>query len=157
VVDFDDVYIDVAEPAAMYDATGEWATTGSTPWATTGCGLPDVNDTDTITITQSDNNLIVVVPDDEGDMTLTGSVYGESYYFKRIKEDGAETEIMYGTFSLSQDTEGNGSISIIRTDGVERCEAGFDIAIFKLPTGGKGISGTDSGGGGGCFITFLRQ
>jgi hypothetical protein len=156
VVDFDDVYVDIAEPAAVYDATGQWEVTSSNLWAASGCGLPDVNDTDTITITQAGNDLTLVVPDDAGDMTLTGMGYGKSYYFKSTEEEASQTEVFYGTFTLSQITKGSGSISMIWTEGNKVCEAGFDITMNKLSDDDDGDDSSDGdGNSNSCFIGTL--
>lgn len=157
-VDFDDVYVDVAEPAAVYNAAGQWTVSYSNPWASSGCELPDVSDTDTITVTQSGNDVTLVVPEDEGDMTLTGNVYGESYYFSLREEESGETEIIYGTFTLSQDSAGAGSISIIWTDINDLCEMGFDISMTKLSGDGDGDNNDDDGGSRDvCFIGTLSH
>jgi hypothetical protein len=131
-VEFDDVYMDVAEPAATYNATGDWQITTSNPWAGSGCDLPDVGETSPVTITQNGNDLTMVVHDDEGDITLTGFVYGDTYAFMMTEENIGETEITYGIFRLSQNTSGAGNVTFIWTDGVERCELGFDVTLAKL-------------------------
>ncbi len=154
-VEFDDVYVDVAEPVATFNTTGDWKLTTSNPWADGICELPDVGDTTNVTITQNGNDLTMVVHDeDEGDITLTGYVYGDTYTFKVTVEDNGETEILYGVFTLSKNTSGAGSAAFIWTDGVERCESGFDIAFAKSGTGDGGGGG---GGGGGCFIETLSN
>jgi len=158
VAEVDDVYVDVAEPAATFDATGDWELTTSNPWADSGCELPEVGDTTNITVTQNGNDLTLVAHyDEEGDITLTGDggwVYGDTYVFKMTEEDNGETELVYGIITLSQSISGVGNLSIIWTDGVERCESGFDVTITKSPTGDD--DGGGGGGGGGCFFNTLR-
>ena len=152
-VEFDDVYIDVAEPAATFDATGDWELTTSNAWAVGGCDLPDDGETTNITITQVGNDLSLVVHDeDDGDTTLTGYVYGNTYTFEVTEEDGGETEIVYGIITLSKNISGTGNITFIWTDGFEWCEAGFDVSIAKPSNGGGG-----GGGGGGCFVETLTH
>ena len=151
-VEFDDVYTDVAEPVATFDATGDWELTTSNAWAVGGCDLPDDGDTTDVTITQVGNDLTLVVHDeDDGDTTFTGNVYGNTYTFEVTVEDDGETEIVYGIITLSENASGSGSVTFTWTDGVEWCEAGFDIAIAKLS------DGDDGGGGGGCFIETLNH
>jgi len=156
-VEFDNVYIDVLEPPATYDATGDWELTTSSAWADGACELPEVGDTTNVTITQNGNDLILVVHDeDDGDTTFSGWVYGDTYVFKVTVEDDGETEVIYGTFTLSKKTSGTGSATFIWTDGVERCESGFDIAFAKSGTGDDD-GGGGGGGGGGCFIETLSN
>ena len=153
--EFDNVYTDVAEPVATFNATGDWKLTTSNPWTDGACELPEVGDTTNVTITQDSNDFTMVVNDnDEGDITLTGNVYGDTYTFKVIVEDDGETEVLYGAFTLSKSTSGTGSAAFIWTDGVERCESGFDIAFAKSGTSDGGGGG---GGGGGCFIETLNN
>ena len=152
VVEVDDIYVDVAEPAATFDASGNWELTVSDFWDNSGCGLPDASDAD-ITITQSGNDFTLVVQDDEN-TTLSGKVYGDTYGFKDTEEDNDETEIFYGIFTLSQETSGAGNVTFIWFDDVDYCESGFGITINKKATGGDG--GDDGGGGGGgCFVKTL--
>jgi hypothetical protein len=150
-VEIDNVYTDVAEPVATFDATGDWKLKASNPWTDGVCELPEVGDA-AVTITQVGNDLTLVVHDeDDGDTTLTGFVYGNAYTFKVTSEDGGETETVYGIITLSKNTSGTGSITFIWTDDFERCEAGFDVAISKPSNGGGG------GGGGGCFISAMNK
>jgi hypothetical protein len=154
-VKFDDINVDVAEPAATFDATGDWEISGSHPWSFSGCDLPDVNDTSPISITQTGNEFTMVVHEDEGDMTIEGKVYGNSYTFLRRDEENGETEIVYGVFNLSQDTSGGGNVTFVWTDGIDYCETGFDIALAKTTTDGS--DGDGGGGGGGCFVSGLNK
>lgn len=153
-IEFDDVYTDVAEPVAIFDATGDWELTTSNAWAIGGCDLPDDGETVDVTITQVGNDLTLVVHDDEGDTTLTGYVYGNTYTFEVTSKDNGETEIIYGIITLSKSTSGTGNVTFLGTDGVEWCEAGFDIALAK-PSDEDGSGG--GGGGGGCFILTAIQ
>ena len=91
-VEFDDVYVDVAEPPAVYDATGDWEITDSDPWSELGCDLPDDDSTTDVTITQTQNgnDFTLVAHTDEGDFTFDGVVHGESYYFL----SDVETEVI---------------------------------------------------------------
>ncbi|MGV7223412.1 MAG: hypothetical protein ACQ9MH_18015 [Nitrospinales bacterium] len=153
-VEFDDIYIDAAEPQATFDANGDWKLTTSNAWAVGVCDLPDDGETTDVTITQVGNDLTLVVHDiDDGDTTLTGYVYGNNYIFEVIAEDDGETEIVYGIITLSKSTSGNGSITFIWTDGFEWCEAGFDVSIAKPSNGGGG----GGGGGGGCFVEIITH
>jgi len=133
VVEIDDVYTNVAEPAATYDAGGKWELIASNSWATGMCDLPAVGDTVDITITQNGNDLTVVGHDDDGDTTLNGYVYGDTYTFINTEVDGNETEITYGIIVLSDNDSGSGNMSVLWMDGIDRCESGFDITITKLP------------------------
>lgn len=157
-VEFDDVYTDVAEPVAIFDATGDWELTTSNAWAVGGCDLPDDGETAGVTIAQVGNDLTLIVHDDEeGDTTLTGNVYGNAYNFEVTSEENGETEIVYGIITLSTSTSGIGNFTFIWTDGVEWCEAGFDISMAIL-SDEDGDVGGGGGGGGGCFIlTMLKQ
>ena len=151
VVEFDDVYVDVAEPGATYDANGDWELTVSNLWANSGCDLPDASDDD-ITITQNGNDITFVVHDDYG-TTLEGNVYGDTYTFKMTEESNGETEIKYGVFTLSDSTSGAGNVTFVWFDDTDSCESGFSISMTKSPTD----DGGGGGGGGGCFIPTLIQ
>jgi hypothetical protein len=154
--EFDDVYIDVSEPAATFDATGDWELVSSDLWSTTGCELPDVDETTDITITQDGNEIELIASDDEGDITFDGYVYGDTYIFSRTEDEGGETERTYGIINLSGATSGSGSISFIATDGIDTCEGGFAAELTKTSTGDSGDGGGGDGGGGGCFISTLK-
>jgi hypothetical protein len=152
-VHFDDVYVDVAEPPAVYDATGDWEITTANAWADSGCDLPDVDETTGMSVTQNGNDLTMIAHNDDGDDTLTGKVYDESYYFEMTETQGLETNIVYGTFSLSQNALGSGNVVFIWFDDVDYCESGVDITIAK-PAPAAGDDSDDNGGsnGGVCFI-----
>ncbi len=81
-VEFDDVYVDIAEPPATYDASDEWELTGSNPWSDSECDLPDVGDSIDLTITQDGNDFTMVVHSDEEETYVRWhAVYGETYRF----------------------------------------------------------------------------
>lgn len=156
-VDFDNIYVDVAEPAATFDAAGDWEATGSNPWSISGCDDPDVSGTTDITITQNANNLTVVAHDDDGDTTFNGYVYDDTYMFMNTEVEGNETEDTYGIIVLSDNNSGSGNISVVWTDGIDTCEVGFDISISKSSTGDDNDDGGGGGGGGGCLINTLNH
>lgn len=153
-IEFDDVNVDVAEPAATFNATGDWELNTSNLWADSGCDLPDVDSTDDVTISQSVNDITFVVHNEDEDTTLTGKVYGDTYAFLLREENNEETQVAYGIFTLSQSTSGSGNVTFIWTDGVQRCESGFDMALTKASA--DGTDGDGGGGGGGCYIDCLR-
>jgi hypothetical protein len=130
-VDIDNVYVDVGEPAATYNATGEWSLTDSNPWSEGGCELPYIGDTTDATFTQNGNDFTVVVHEDEGDSTFTGRVFGNSYYSIKIEEENGDTETLYIIFTLSQTTSGAGGVTAHETDGIDECYLGFNIAFNK--------------------------
>jgi len=93
---------------------------------------------------------LVVHDENDGDITLTGFVYGDTYAADEREEENGETNIVYTIFALSENTSGSGNVSIIWFDNDDYCEMGFDISLVKPSTGGDG-----GGGGGGCFIEAL--
>jgi hypothetical protein len=154
--EFDDVYVDVSEPAATFDATGDWELVSSDLWSTAGCELPDVDEKIDITITQDGNEIELIASDDEGDTIFDGYVYGDTYIFSRTEDEGGETERTYGIFNLSGTTSGSGSVSFIATDGIDTCEGGFAAELTKASTGDSG-GGGGGGGGGGCFLNSIWE
>jgi hypothetical protein len=141
VVEFDDVYVDIAKPPATYDATGEWELIGSNPWTDLGCELPDVGGTTDLTIAQTGNDFTMVLHDDEGDLTFDGVVYGESFWFLSDVEIEGDREANYGVFHLSQALSGIGSFtSYFFSDGIYQCRRGFNIALTAPDADGDGIS-----------------
>ena len=148
--EFDNVYVDVAEPPSIYDANGHWTTTGSSPWST--CDeVPTVED-DTIEIKQDGKDISLIVPGDDGEITLTGSVIGDTYRFMRDVTVEGDREVTYGVIHLSQSTSGVGSVTIHNwDDGVYQCVSGFNITLTKLADDDDG----GDGGGGGCFISTM--
>jgi len=153
-VEVDDVYVDVAEPPAIFDASGDWQLTVSDFWRNTGCSLPNASDAEG-TFSQTGNDFTLVVDDDET-TTLSGKVYGDTYTFFEREDDNGETEIIYGIFTLSDAASGSGNVTIIWFDDEDYCEVGFGLSLTEGSADGGGGSG-GGGGGGGCFIEILSQ
>lgn len=131
-VEFDNVYVDVAEPSAIYDANGYWKLVTSEPWS--NCIEQPTVDSSNIQITQNVNDISVIVPDDEGEMILNGVVIGDSYWFLRDVENGSDRELIYGIFHLTQGKSGTGSVTVHSwVNGSYSCAWGFNTAITKRP------------------------
>jgi uncharacterized delta-60 repeat protein len=137
-----------------YDATGTWTYSTTNNWVdpgTAGC-LPDEDETGTVSITQSEENVTMV--DDHGH-TWTGAVTGPDYTLSTTypEEDGTTT--VTGDFALSSSTSGSGTTGWFWTDGFLSCNGGNDLNITKgaAPTPPPAAGGDGGGGGGGgCFI-----
>ncbi|GAI28504.1 unnamed protein product, partial [marine sediment metagenome] len=136
---FGDVYTGYTAEAT-YDATGDWDYTETDVWDTCRPGLQP--GTETLTITQNENDFTLVV---DGD-TITGTVSGS--YYESFDQDGGRA---YVSFTLSSSSSGSGRHEELQQWGAEWCEAGALFTLTKQaaapPAGGGG------GGGGGCFIT----
>ena len=147
---FDDVYVDTQQAQATYDAAGEWDFSTSNTWASGGAGcVPDDPNTGTVTITQTENNVTLVVHDADGDIMFDGIVSGDTYYLTTSLDEDGVTQTINIIFTPSSETSGTGKVTYYWTDGIETCDGGFDIA-FTEQAGQPGVAG--GGGGGGCFI-----
>jgi hypothetical protein len=127
---------------ATYDGTGTWDYSTANNWVLGPCP-PQGDETGTVTITQTGNDITLTV---DGD-TLPGIVSGATYAVFAFETGANEQFTMYITFTLSSSTSGSGTITWSWTDGVDSCEGGAELTVTRgAPAPGGG------GGGGGCFI-----
>ena len=123
--------------AATFDATGDWYLSISNGWTDGGADCPvEVDKTLTARITQSGNNVTVVVLDAEaeGDVIFTGYISGAVYHLSAywVEDDGNEVTIA-GSFTLVSNETGSGKLDIAIFDPTAqtKCNKGMDIGLSK--------------------------
>jgi hypothetical protein len=142
--EFDLAMVKEGTPAA-YDASGDWNYTTSENFVIEGFACdPDEPETGTITITQDDPDVTMVVEDDAGDLVFTGTVSGAFYTLEATYDDEGDTVTTTVIFELTSDSSGTGQLLYsIFTGQTEICRGGATLALSR----------PGSGGSSGCFIS----
>jgi len=105
---------------------------------------PDEDDTGTATMTQTGNNVTIVVDDGP---TYTGTVDGSDYHLTATYTDGGETCTETVDFTLSSSTEGSGALTWSCTEGGVTCNGGSDLTLTKQDGAATELFATASAAG----------